>query len=492
MHALIAMLKHETNTFSPLVTDIERFSQWILAEGEMIRSRLSGTNTATGGYLQVACDNHLETETPVAAEAMPSGPVDSDTYSHLCNLILESLDDTCLAMLDLHGAMVTEDSLDGEGELLKQIHRNRPDLPIAVSLDFHANISEAMVENATIITGYQTYPHTDIKQTGIRAAKLLMNAIRGNIKPVMSFGRLPVLPHTLKQGTDDEPFKGLMAYCREQEQLEGVLDISLFGGFPLADTPYTAPSVIVIVDADLALAHRVKEDILRKAWKCHKQFEYRGSSLESTLFQASKHPGPLVLLDHADNCGSGGTQDVMTIIRALHESDLQNIAVAAVWDPHAVQAMQVAGIDQTITLDLGGKTDMPALNLKGQPLTLTGQVKTLTDGRWTIHGKMYQGVEIDLGPTAVFVAGNLEIIVVSRHVEPWDKGIFIACGINPEQKHYLVLKSRIHHRTSFRTITPDELLLDGTGVTTSDYSQLKFRHLPRPVFPLDQMEQWQP
>ena len=131
-----------------------------------------------------------------------------------------------------------------------------------------------------------------MKQTGLRAANLLLDAINKKTKPVMSFGRLPILPHTLKQGTDDEPFKGLMSYCREQEQLEGLLDISLFGGFPLADTPYTAPSVIVIADRDQALAHRVRDDILKKAWDQHRQFEYPGTPLKKTLSGSQEQNSP--------------------------------------------------------------------------------------------------------------------------------------------------------------------------------------------------------
>ena len=127
----------------------------------------------------------------------------------------------------------------------------------------------------------------------------------------------------------------------------------------------------------------------------------------------------------------------------------------------------------------------PMQNMEGEPLTLTGKVKSLFSGRWTIHGDMYNGVEVDLGHSAVFDTGKMEIIVTSRHVEPWDKGIFIAAGINPEQKNYLLLKSRIHHRASFNTITRNHKLLDGTGCTSSDYSLFPFRHLNRPIYPPD-------
>ena len=485
MQVLIAMFKHETNSFSPLVTDIDRFRHWCLLEKEQVHNLIQ-TNTAIGGYLNYSRESGWDCITPVAAESMPSGPMKEECFLTFTQKILEDAPDADLILLDLHGAMVTENCTDAEGLLLETIRALAPDTPIAVALDFHANISDVMVAQADIITGFHTYPHIDMKDTGLRAVRLLDRMHKGSVKPCMAFGRAAILPHTLKQGTDDEPFASLMRLCRELEQHEDVLDISLFGGFPLSDTLFTGPSVIVITDNNPKLAKQLKQQILDAIWKARERMVYAGSDLQQAVIEAGNDQRQQVLLDHADNCGSGGTQDVMTVIKAVHEHQLNDVAVAAVCDPHAVQLMQVAGIDETITLSLGGKNDLPLLDLKGEPLTLTGRVKSLFCGRWKIHGEMYNGMEVDLGHSAVFDTGNMEIIVTSRHVEPWDKGIFIAAGINPEQKQYLVLKCRIHHRASFNTITHNHKLLDGSGCTSSDYSLFPFRHLSRPIYPLDQ------
>ena len=197
--------------------------------------------------------------------------------------------------------------------------------------------------------------------------------------------------------------------------------------------------------------------------------------------------GPVLLLDHADNVGSGGTEDVMTVLREVIRQGLEDVAVAAVWDPDAVQRMAKAGVGATVTLSLGGKTDMPSIGMTGAPLDVTGKVRTLSDGEWIVRGPMYTGVKVTMGPTAVLDTGKVQIVVVSRHHEPWDQGVFTSVGIDPKTKRYLLLKSRIHYRAGFAPLARATLTLDGDGVTTSDNSRLRFAAVRRPIFPLDRL-----
>ena len=136
-------------------------------------------------------------------------------------------------------------------------------------------------------------------------------------------------------------------------------------------------------------------------------------------------------------------------------------------------------------MKLGGKTDMPSIGRRGESLTVTGRVRTLTDGQFVVRGPMYTGVTVQMGPTAVLDTGRMKIVVVSRHHEPWDLGVFTSMGIDPAATKYLLLKSRIHYRAGFEPIGRHTLTLDGTGVTTSDNGVLEFRKVRRPIFPLD-------
>jgi microcystin degradation protein MlrC len=90
-----------------------------------------------------------------------------------------------------------------------------------------------------------------------------------------------------------------------------------------------------------------------------------------------------------------------------------------------------------------------------------------------------------MATTAVLSTGKVDIVVVSRHIEPFDPGCFRAVGIEPSRRRYLMLKSRIHYRVGFRELARAVVECAGRGVCTSDYSELRFEKVRRPVFPLD-------
>ena len=80
MRLLVAMMKHETNTFSPVVTDLDRFMAWGGYVGEEAYKAYKGTGMPFGAYLDIAETEGHEVVTPIAAEAMPSGKVAAEAY----------------------------------------------------------------------------------------------------------------------------------------------------------------------------------------------------------------------------------------------------------------------------------------------------------------------------------------------------------------------------------------------------------------------------
>jgi microcystin degradation protein MlrC len=488
MRLLIAMMKHETNTFSPVVTDWARFCDWGVQHGEEVVRAYGDTAMPIGAYLALAREHKAEVVTPIAAEAMPSGRVTADAYKRLTSPILEAVAKGGFdaALLDLHGAMVSETTDDGEGTLLSEIRRLAPNLPIAVTCDLHCNLTAAMVDNCTALIGYKTYPHTDMHIVARQVGRIVLDSLAGKVRPVMAWGKPPLLSQTLRQGTDDEPMKSIIAHARRLEG-EGLLAATVFGGFALADFRDAGAAAITIADGDQALADRARDELVKELWDRREDHIYVHRPLRDTVAEAKQcNPGgPVILLDHADNCGSGGTQDVMTVIAEVLRQELDGVAVAAVWDPAAVKAMQKAGVGATVTLDLGGRTDMPAIGEQGEPLRITGRVRTLTDGEWIVRGPMYTGVKVRMGATAVLDTGRMKIVITSLHHEPWDAGVFTSVGIEPQHERYLLLKSRIHYRAGFRHLETARFTLDGTGVTTSDNSKLKYEKVRRPVYPLD-------
>src|SRR5262249_20420027 len=194
MRFVIAVMKHETNTFSPVPTPLARFGT---GEGPLFGKAayqaLRGSSSAIGAFIDLAEAEGAEILTPVAADAPPSGPVEDAAYRAMSDAICEAVRGGCDAgLLDLHGAMVTQSLEDGEGALLSRIRGIAPGIPIAVALDMHANVHAAMVDNADVIAGYQTYPHIDIRDTGERAGRALIGMLKGKARPTMAWGQRPM------------------------------------------------------------------------------------------------------------------------------------------------------------------------------------------------------------------------------------------------------------------------------------------------------------
>ena len=465
MRIVIAMMKHETNTFSPIATDWARFEAWGAHVGDTVQSAYAATRMPIAAYMALARELDAEIVTPLAAEAMPSGPVCEDAYERMAGLVCDAVANGCdAALLDLHGAMVAEHVLDGEGELLGRVRQMAPGLPIAVTCDLHCNLTSAMVENCTALIGYKTYPHVDMFEVAEQVGRVVLDAVDGRVNPVMSWGQVDLLSQTLCQGTDDEPMRALVAMCREAEARPGVLTATTFGGFALADIPDAGNSAVVVTDGDRRLADEIRDRLLDRTWSEREAFIYRHRPIEEALGEARAFEGgPVFLLDHADNCGSGATQDVMTVIEAVMRAGLEDVVVAAVWDPEAVANMRQAGVGAEVEIDLGGRTDMPSIGEAGRPLRVSGTVRVLTDGRWTVRGPMYTGVRVNMGPSAVLDTGTMQIVVVSHHHEPWDLGVFTSMGIQPRNHGYVLLKSRIHYRAGFGDLPKLTLALDGSG-----------------------------
>jgi len=488
-------MSHETNTFSPVPTPLARFSHGgaVPPEGDAAIASLRGTGTCVGGYIDACEAAGAEYVMSIAAASPPSGPVETEAFEHMAEKIVTAVEgDYDAVMLDLHGAMVTEAHEDGEGELLRRVRARKPDVPIAVALDMHANLYDDIVALSTVVTGYHTYPHVDTRETARRAGEILLASVRGECTPVMAWGNAPMLPHVMRQGTDDLPNRELQARAAEIEAAGSALSVALFTGFPHADIHNAGLSVVVTADADREAAERFRDELLDRAWAAREAFVYELEPLEQSIARglaAADGPGegPVILLDHYDNTASGGTMDTTEVLAEILRQGLEDVAAFGIRDPEAVSRMVAAGVGARISLELGGKTAMPAVPRQSRPLPLAGTVKLISDGRFTATGPMNRGAEMQLGTCAVLDTGAVEIVVVSQHVEPFDPGCFHCVGIIPERKRFVMLKSRIHYRAGFREMAREVVECAGTGVCTSDYGELDFQRVRRPIYPLDQV-----
>ena len=379
----------------------------------------------------------------MAASAHPSGLVTKAAYEQMTTAIVEEIKKGCDAvLLALHGAMVAEHYDDGEGELLNRIRKIAPDVPIAVALDFHTQMTDAMIKGATIITGYRTYPHIDMADTARRAGRTLMRMLAGEVEPRMVWGNRPIMSSSLVHTPSREPMKTLMGMANQAEDTGQVLNASVFGGFPQADIPHLALSSVIVCDKRTAEGEVLLNKILDTAWEKREGFLFHPEPLSVQVARAkSLDGGPVVMADHGDNTASGGTQDVMSVVEEAMKQGLEDACAGPICDPACVEQMIKAGVGAEVTLELGGKIDMPAMGLKGKPLKVTGKVKAITDGQFDGHrpdGHRHHGAH---GPHRR-----------ARHRQDADRGVGEARrALRPRRVHPL------RHRSAPQEVRADQV-----------------------------------
>jgi len=489
MRIAIGGVSHETNTFSNIRTTIDLFQQ---CEGQAILDAFSGTQTSLGGFIAVAAREKFDVVPTFFGRATPSGIVAADAIAAMEQRILDGvaaaradggLDGVLLA---LHGAMVTEVDDDGEGHIL---HRVRalvgPDLPVVATLDWHCYISEAMVHDADVLVTYDTYPHVDNWERAIEAGEILMRMLRDGLKPTAARSHPPMLIFGPKTYSEQPPMQTVVQKAHEIERDPRVVTVTVAPGFPYSDIPGAGQYFYVVTDNDPALARQYADELARFMWEMRREFIPDLAMPEAAVRRAIDAPqGPVVLSDQGDNPGGGAPEDGTILLKALLDAGATNAAVAVLADPDAAAQAIAARIGAEITLTIGGKRD----TLHGAPITVTGIVRTVTDGVYHNKGPMGTGVQMEMGPTAVFDVQGVEILLTTKRVQPTDLEIFRSQGIEPNAKQILMVKSNVHFRAAFTPIAAAIIDVDTPGLTTPHLDQLPYQRLQRPIFPFDEIE----
>jgi microcystin degradation protein MlrC len=482
----VGMFSHETNTFSTIPTDRAQFEARDLRYGGGILEAYRGTGTCLGGMIEAAAEQAVALLPSVAAAASPAGPVAKTFYAEMKERLLADLAAAGPldgVLLDLHGAMVPDGLEDGEGDLLAAVREVvGPRLPVAVTLDFHANVSDAMVRHASLLHGYKTYPHVDMAERGREATLRLLDVASGHLRPAVAFRRPPLLPPIAGQLTTRGPMRRLYDLAAEMEREPRAVSISIFAGFPLADIHDAGLSVYVVTDDDPALAERLADQLAAEAWARRYQFIHVAVPVREAVARALATDGrPVILADIADNTGGGAAGDGTEILRELLRVGARRTTVACLWDPAAAAASAKAGVGALVTLDVGGKID----DCHGAPVRVTGRVRALTDGRFVHKGPMFRGLEGRLGTTAVLDVNDVKIILISKRWQTLDPEMIRFVGIDPTAEKILVVKSTIHYRAAFEPLAHTIIEVDAPGLSSSNLDRFAFKNVRRPIFPLD-------
>ncbi len=490
---LTGLFGHESNAFSKLPTALVNFENYLLAYGDDVPAKIAGAKIEPTGVEEAAAEYGWDLVRTVVAWATPSGPVARDAWDACVGAILDAAKSKGPfdgVLLNMHGAMATVDYDDAEGQLLKELRAIiGPDVPVAITLDLHANVTDLMTEHADIICAYRTYPHIDQIETSKRAAAVLERTMKGEVKPVAVTVRRDTI-EGLDDGrtTTDNPMTTLLARAADLELADpGVLLVSIQAGFTPANLYEAGPTVSVTGDGDDARFRAIADEYMDYAWETRHFDSNTYLSVDETvdeiarLLDGGAGKGPIVVADFSDNPGSGAYGDSTLMLAGLLKADLQNACFGTICDAESAAKLVSAGEGATVTVNLGGKTD-PAF---GAPLELTGTVTKVTDGTYVAQGPRWKGVTHHLGPTAVFKVGGMEIVVASNRLQLTEVEAFTHAGIDPRERDVVAVKSMQHFRAAFAPLAREILICDAGALSTKDISKLPFTRLRRPIFPLD-------
>jgi len=488
MKFVVGGILQESNTFCPEKTTMDTFRKAYLGFGKQILTDLRGSRSFIDGVLDAAEQMGATLHPTVVAFAAPYGVVEAKTYDHLIGELLEragEADDASGVVLCLHGGMVAENSMDPEGEILERVRDLfGPSVPITCTLDMHCNVSRRMVENCDAFYMNNENPHTDSYDRGVEATQALQRIVRGEINPVMALSKPSMLPPTLHVNPPHSgPMVPILNRAFEIEEDPRVLNVNVGAGFPWCDIPDAGMNVITVVDGDQSLAEELAEEISGMLWEARHEFIPSLPKTDEAVERAMEaREGPVILADVADNPGDGTTEDSTAILRSLMEHGAQDAALAVMNDAEALEACIAAGAGSQVTVDLGCKA-----GLFGKPVSLTGTVKTITDGVFTITGPIYTGEERSIGRTAVLDVDGIEVIITERTHNPMFSDIFRRHGIDPARKKILVVKTfRMHMERSYRSFAKEIIEVDAPGQASVNMRSFEWTRIPRPMFPIDE------
>lgn len=489
MRIAVGSLMQESNTFSPVYSDLEFFQADCLVAGEEMVPFATRARIEIAGFFDTLATERVTPVPLLAAHACSGGPLRRAAYDTLANDLLGRLRAVLPVdgvLLALHGGLVLEDDPDAEGLLLRAVRKLvGPHVPVAASLDLHGHITSQMVAHADILVGYKRYPHTDMYETGVRTTRLLLDRLAGRIRPTMALAKRHMVLSPVRTTTDIPPFKELMAHGESIEADRGALAVSLFPVQPWLDIPDLGYAALVVTDNDPDGARRIAAALADEAWRRRVECDPKLTTLGDAIRRAlAAERGPVVVGDSGDAPSGGAPGDSNAVLAALlaHRADQTGRTVLlTLVDAAAVRMAHENGVGAQVTLSLGHTVSRD----RGRPLPVAGVIRTLGDGRFRITGPGMTGVVAKMGRTAVLACGGIHIVLMERPTLEWDPGLYRSVGLEPAEADLVFVKSPSHFRVAYGPLASDLIMAETPGCTCCNMRKLTFRHATRPLYPMD-------
>jgi microcystin degradation protein MlrC len=491
MRIAVGSIMQETNTFSPAKTGLEAFENGYLWRGAEMLDRYAAMRVEVSGFLATLRAAEATPVPLLAAHAFSGGPVTRAAFDALVGELADRLRAALPldgVLLALHGAMVVEDDPDAEGALLAAARAVVGEgVPIAASLDLHGHITPSMLAGATILVGYEEYPHIDMYETGERTARLLLDTLRGEIRPALALAKRPMIVSPVNARTTDGPLRMIVGVAREMERSGRVLAASLFPVQPWIDVPELGFAALVVADDDQRAAQEAAEELAGMAWDARAAFEPELVTLADAVRIGLAAPeGMLAVGDAGDAPSSGAAADHAAVLRELLAQGADRAdrpTYLTLRDAEAAGEAARAGIGAEITLAVGHKLS----RADGSPFTVTGRVCTLTNGQYRMKGPGGTGTLMNMGLTAVLAIGMIRLVLKSLPSLEWDPALFYSVGLDPADAAIVFVKSPSHFRVAFGPLAREVLAADTPGAARVNMRALSFQHVTRPLYPLDEL-----
>ncbi|MGM8932505.1 M81 family metallopeptidase [Salinicola halophyticus] len=484
MTILMGSIKQETNSFCDVPATLATFESSYLHYGEEIGLALQGSRTEPGGFLKVLAAHDRAFIPTVAAAAISGGRVTVEAWQTLREAVLEPLRRGVqieAVLLSLHGAMLTQDSDDPEGDLLTEIRRLAGHhVPIAVSLDPHAHVTEAMLTSADIFLAYKTFPHVDQFETGVQTAELLLEMLEGRVSPVTRSVRLPMLVSPEAQVDSRSPMRDVLDAVRAMEREPGIAAVNYCPVQPWLDIPGTASVISVTTHDDASRAEASAWELSEHVWALRDQFVVERMTPSAAVMRAIDHTGarPLALVESADSTLAGAPGGGVTLLRTLLARQVAITSYVTVVDPQAVAAAMAAGEGQRIVTSVGKRQP----DFGDEPVEVDGIVTTLSDGRFRLRTT---NTMESMGPTAVIRIGAVHLVVCSNAFAHLDPESYEYLGLMLDRARIVGIKSTLHFRANYADRVDDILLIEDRGVSSGRFDNFDWQYLSRPMWPLD-------
>ena len=476
---------HETNCFVDAKTDFAYFASHRdrppLCYGPDVVKWLTGATFALWGFMKDMAPRH-ELVPLLWTSGGAGGMVTRNAFERITSSLVGRLSEAMpvdAVYLDLHGAMVTEDIEDGEGELLRRVRAAvGPDVPVAISLDYHANVTPQMVECSDALIAYRTYPHVDRVETGQYAARAMARLLERGRPAGRALRKAPFLIPLNGQCTLVDPSKRVVGMTRVADG--DVLDLSYLAGFPPADLHWCGPAVIAHAWTQEA-ADRAADAMLAEIERSEASFAEEMVSPEEgvaraiTIARAANKP--VVIADTQDNPGCGGTADATGLLKALVAARAEGAVLGFLCDAEAAKAAHAAGEGATIQFALGGRSGPEGVT----PFEAAFRVAKLGSGKMRTDGAVSGGRDIDLGPMALLTVGGVSVAVTSKRMQAYDQAPFRHLGVEPAQQKILALKSTCHYRAEFEPIAAAVIVVLAPGYYLADPTAYPFKRLRQGV-----------